>query len=479
MPMKLLSTDDFRAAAKDGQRPDGTVFRFSTTEPQQQGAEDARTMRFVFSDATVDHSDDSIDPKGWDTSLFKRNPVALFSHMSWEPPIGRSPYVAVEGDKLVGDIEFASADIYPFADTIYRLLKGKFMNAVSVGFLPKEWAFSADKNRPYGIDFKKQTLLEISVCPVPCNPNALGEARSLGVDTWPLVEWAEKVLDNGDTVFLPRKDLEALRTQAKGTAPTRYYLQAKGTISAEAAERARDGLKRWLQDPTEALVIDDRFVLRAAGDDAADWKCAAATDLPLDESGDSWDGPAAAASIFEHAGGADFDPAIARKGFLAYDASAPKLRGSYKLPFAHLHGDVLKADAGGLRAAASRLPDTDIPDGVKTSVRTVLDHYEARMSPAAKAALRAKAGRRISAATKETLVKALDLHQQAMDSHAAAAECIKSILADDEEMPPDEPAPSDSLPAEPEATVIPDDMTPEQRRLKEARELKASLPSND
>ena len=60
----------------------------------------------------------------------------------------------------------------------------------------------------------------------------------------------------------------------------------------------------------------------------SEWKCGAARDLPLDKEG-AWDGPAAEASIFEHAGGDDFDPAVARKGFLAYDASAPKLRGFY------------------------------------------------------------------------------------------------------------------------------------------------------
>jgi hypothetical protein len=64
----------------------------------------------VFSDATVDHAGDSIDPKGWDLGVFKRNPVALFSHMSWEPPIGRASNVAVEDGKLVGDIEFADAE---------------------------------------------------------------------------------------------------------------------------------------------------------------------------------------------------------------------------------------------------------------------------------------------------------------------------------------------------------------------------------
>lgn len=115
--------------------------------------------------------------------------------------------------------------------------------------------------------------------------------------------------------------------------------------------------------------------------DEADWKCGASRDLPIDEEG-SWDGPAAEAAIFSHAGGDDFDPAIASKGFLAYDASKPKLRGSYKLPFATVENGTMKAKASGIRAAASRLPDTDIPDGVKGTARGVIDHYESKMKKA-------------------------------------------------------------------------------------------------
>jgi len=267
MPMKLLSADDFRDAAKDGGHPDGTVFRFATVEPETvDGAE--RTKRFIFSDATVDHAGDSIDPKGWDLSVFRRNPVALFSHMSWEPPIGRASNVKVESGKLVGDIEFASADIYPFADTIYNLVAAGYLKAVSVGFKPKEWTFTNDKDRPYGIDFKKQTLLEISVCAVPCNPNALGEARSAGIDTAPLMEWAEKVLDSGDTVFLPRKELEGLRAQASEHPAPRYYVHSSKTLHPDAAKHIREAVQRWQDDPNEVLILESGFELRTIGDAA-------------------------------------------------------------------------------------------------------------------------------------------------------------------------------------------------------------------
>lgn len=262
MPMKLLSADEFRHAAKTGAHPEGTVFRFATADPEMQN-EDTRTMRFVFSDATVDHAGDSINPQGWDLSIFNRNPVALFAHNSWDPPIGRASNVGVVGNKLMGDIEFAPPEVYEFADTIYRLVRGGYLKAVSVGFMPKKWSFSNEPTRSLGIDFEEQSLLEISVCPVPCNPNALGEARSAGLDTRPLTAWAEKVLDTGETIILPRKDVEALRRQASNAPLVKYHLQMTGSVSPAKVEAARAELLRVKNDRDAVPVLPQGLELRA------------------------------------------------------------------------------------------------------------------------------------------------------------------------------------------------------------------------
>jgi HK97 family phage prohead protease len=113
---------------------------------------------------------------------------------------------------------------------------------------------------------------------------------------------------------------------------------------------------------------------------ASDWKVGASRNLPV--GGDeAWDGAAAKASIFDQAGfdGDSPDTGYARKGFLAYDASAPNLKGSYKLPFAKVVNGRLTAMPSGVRAAASRLPGTDIPSAVKDKAQAVLDHYKAKM----------------------------------------------------------------------------------------------------
>jgi HK97 family phage prohead protease len=130
----------------------------------------------------------------------------------------------------------------------------------------------------------------------------------------------------------------------------------------------------------EALVVG-RSLENATPKADATWKVGASRALPI--GGDeAWDGPAAEASIFEHAGfdGDKPDSTFARKGFLVYDSAKPQEKGAYKLPFAKVGSNGrLTATPSGIRAAASRLPQADIPDDVAEKARAVIDHYEAKM----------------------------------------------------------------------------------------------------
>lgn len=235
----LISADKFRKELRARQPPSGGVYRVSTEGlVPVEGVE--RTLRFCFSDNSVDRMGDTIDAAGWDLMDFNRNPVALWAHDSSAPPIGGARNVAVEGQRLMGDIEFARPETYAFAETIYRLLLDKFIRAVSVGFMPVKYRFAEnDADRAFGIDFLEQSLLEISVCPVPANPNALAEARRKGIDTRPLMEWAERTLDGGGKVILPRAELERLRKAAKEPAMARNpRSRSKGARADGATEDA-------------------------------------------------------------------------------------------------------------------------------------------------------------------------------------------------------------------------------------------------
>ncbi len=143
-------------------------------------------------------------------------------------------------------------------------------------------------------------------------------------------------------------------------------------------KKPRGGLHITRSELLEFSVVSvgaDTGAVVTQRSNAGDWKCGVSRDLPIEDS-DAWDGPAAEESIFAWAGGDDFDPTKARKGFLAYNAAKPKERGSYKLPLAHVVDGRMKVPKGAIRAAASRLPQADIPADVEATAREVLDHYE-------------------------------------------------------------------------------------------------------
>jgi HK97 family phage prohead protease len=158
---------------------DGKIDRIVT-------ADGKRTATFVASDESVDRYGDIVRASGWDLRNFRINNVLLWSHQSREPPIGKVPDIHVEGTRLIASVEFRPEGDNAIADDVYKGLQGGFINAVSVGFLPTQkpnmlWAEDDPKHEkwPTGYEYVGQELLELSVVPVPANPQALALARSL------------------------------------------------------------------------------------------------------------------------------------------------------------------------------------------------------------------------------------------------------------------------------------------------------------
>ena len=92
-----------------------------------------RTLVFIGSTEVRDRMGDIIEADGWNLKDYKKNPVFLWAHNYHDLPIGKATRVWVSADKqLKFQIEFADKETYEFADTVYRLYKGGFLNAVSV-----------------------------------------------------------------------------------------------------------------------------------------------------------------------------------------------------------------------------------------------------------------------------------------------------------------------------------------------------------
>jgi HK97 family phage prohead protease len=119
---------------------------------------------FVASTASVDRMGDTVE-QDFDLAEYLRNPVVLFGH-DHDQPVGKALDVRFENGQLVADIEFAPTER---GQEIKALVDHGTLRALSIGFTPGDTQARPDG----GLSFAKNSLLEISIVPVPANPDAL------------------------------------------------------------------------------------------------------------------------------------------------------------------------------------------------------------------------------------------------------------------------------------------------------------------
>ena len=85
--------------------------------------------------------------------------------------LGRALETEVRSGRLYQRVEFA-VDVNPLARIAYGLYRGRFLNAVSVGFLPLRWEEGAP-GAGYRRKHLEQELIEVSAVCIPANPEAL------------------------------------------------------------------------------------------------------------------------------------------------------------------------------------------------------------------------------------------------------------------------------------------------------------------
>ncbi len=166
------------------------IKKIITTQVEVTGKD--RVLEFVGSTELPDRDNEIIKASAWQVEQYTKNPVVQWAHNYAEPPIGKTLSIRQSQGKTIFEIEFADKDTYEFADTIYKLCKGGFLNATSVGFIPLEWDAGKKDSDPNRI-YTKVELLEISIVPVPANPDALISARNAGVVSLKEYDLAKKV----------------------------------------------------------------------------------------------------------------------------------------------------------------------------------------------------------------------------------------------------------------------------------------------
>jgi hypothetical protein len=131
--------------------------------------------RFIFkiSDESVDRARDVISLSGWNLEAFARNPVILPCHDSSALPVARSSLPAHHGAALVAIADFSGAESVSASVEVRDAVRAGLIKGASVGFRPIKFRLSTSPDRPMGIDYLQNELLEWSICSIPANANCI------------------------------------------------------------------------------------------------------------------------------------------------------------------------------------------------------------------------------------------------------------------------------------------------------------------
>jgi HK97 family phage prohead protease len=110
------------------------------------------------------------------------NPVVEWAHRYDIPAIGKAEGLYADGNGLHGSVIFNDKDYDPFGWSIGERVKRGVIRAGSVGFRVIEIELPDKETAKDGttLIFRKQELLEFSICNVPANPFALTKTIAEG-----------------------------------------------------------------------------------------------------------------------------------------------------------------------------------------------------------------------------------------------------------------------------------------------------------
>jgi HK97 family phage prohead protease len=139
--------------------------------------ETADGLAWTLSTFDLDRFSERIDPAGWDYKRYRDNPVVEWAHRYDIPAIGKAEHIYADDKGLHGSVIFNDKEYDPFGWAIGERVKRGIIRAGSVGFRVIEIEIPDKETAKDGttLIFRKQELLEFSICNVPANPFALSK----------------------------------------------------------------------------------------------------------------------------------------------------------------------------------------------------------------------------------------------------------------------------------------------------------------
>jgi len=144
---------------------------------EQLAMSNEKGIAWTLSTFDLDRFGERVDPSGWDFSQYKKNPIVEWAHRYDIPAIGKIEGLATDDKGLHGFVVFNDKEYDAFGWGIGQRVKNGVIRAGSVGFRVMEIEIPSKEDSQDGTSliFRKQELLEFSICNVPANPFALAK----------------------------------------------------------------------------------------------------------------------------------------------------------------------------------------------------------------------------------------------------------------------------------------------------------------
>lgn len=130
------------------------------------------TIEAIIATEGLDRHNEHMSVKGIETP--RKNYKAYYNHSYYgakDLPIGIIEKLTKSGGQLIGRFKLAVTE-YPFAEQIYKLVQGGYLDSISIGFIPKEW----DENSQ---TWTRSEFVEASIVAEPANVEALITGKGL------------------------------------------------------------------------------------------------------------------------------------------------------------------------------------------------------------------------------------------------------------------------------------------------------------
>lgn len=228
------------------------------------GAKESGIINWIISTDEVDRANERLDPKGVQIKRYAENPVILWSHNSFDTPIGKAaamPRVKqLSGTKNALYMPLIFHKQTPLSAEVAALVESEYLQAGSVGFIPLSYYEESRDKYPESYDlywsntvrtYDQWELLEFSICSIPMNPGALVQRsaesfvrgaieRNIIPNDGALVTWANSI--SPDRIIIRADDPAALPPPPPASPQPAPPAQAEPEPVADDSENDSDAM---------------------------------------------------------------------------------------------------------------------------------------------------------------------------------------------------------------------------------------------